>query len=36
MTEVEFSYIIEGTEAEIEEYLSPRQIVEYMGYSVRG
>lgn len=34
MTEVEFSYIIEGTEEEIEEYLSPRQIAEYMGYSV--
>lgn len=36
MTEVEVSYIIEGTEAEIGEYLSPRRIVEYMGYSIRG
>ena len=36
MTEVGFSYIIEGTEAEIEAHLSPRQIAEYMGYSVRG
>lgn len=35
MKEVEFSYVIEGTEAEIREHLSPREIAEYMGYSVQ-
>jgi len=35
MKQVELSYVIEGNEAEILEHLSPQQVAEYMGYSVR-
>lgn len=35
MKEIEITYVIEATEAEVSEYLSPKQIAEYMGYSVR-
>ena len=35
MKQIEHSYVIEGSEAEILEHLSPQQVAEYMGYSVR-
>lgn len=35
MNQVEFSYVIEGTEEEILNRLSPRQIADYMSYTIR-
>jgi ribosome-associated toxin RatA of RatAB toxin-antitoxin module len=34
MKKVEFSYVIEASTGEIREQLSPRAVVQYMGYSV--